>query len=163
MAYRRMKRLRYAKSPFGARFTWSSFFNIFWIDILKFQKILKKILDVDIDVLHSSTNLQSKIVFTLTYTKMTNSIRSENLNLTLFNDSDQEICHFYTAQNIKYFALVFCTLVELVIFYNYIFLHNFLKHKYINFVFFKKRAPWSLSSKTLHSTFFHFHNIDLYK
>ena len=81
------------------------FFNIFRIDILKFQKIPKIILDVDIYVLHSPANFQSEIVCTLTYTKMTNSVRSENL--TLFTDSDQEICHFYTAQNTKYFALVF--------------------------------------------------------
>ena len=54
------------------------FFNIFRIDILKFQKIPKKILDVDIYVLHSPANFQSEIVCTLTYTKMTNSVRSEN-------------------------------------------------------------------------------------
>ena len=54
------------------------FFNIFRINILKFQKFLKKILDVEIYVLHSPANFQSEIVCTLTYTKMTNSVRSEN-------------------------------------------------------------------------------------
>ena len=54
------------------------FFNIFRIDILMFQKIPKKILDVEIYVLHSSANFQSEIVCTPTYTKMTNSVRSEN-------------------------------------------------------------------------------------
>ena len=42
-----------------------------------FQKILQKILDVDIYVLHSPANFELEIVFTPTCTKMTNSDRSE--------------------------------------------------------------------------------------
>ena len=107
-------------------------FNIFWIDILKFQKIPKKFLDVDISVLHSPENFQSEIVYIPTYTKMTNSVGSENFK--------SEIYHFYTAQNTEYFALVFCTLVEMIIVYNYIFCRIFHSIK-ISILIFFKRAP----------------------
>ena len=67
-----------SKSPFGARPIWSSLFKYFSNRHFKVSKNSEKILDVDIYVLHSPANFQSEIVFTLTYTKMTNSVRSEN-------------------------------------------------------------------------------------
>ena len=142
---------RSTKSSFGARPTWSSFFQYFLNQHFNVSKNYEKNLDVKIYVLYNLANFQSEIVCTLTYTKMTKSVRSENFKSDTVHRLRSRNYHFYTAQNTKYFVLVFCTLVELIIFYNYIFLQKNSKHKNINFAFFKKRVPWSLSSKTLHS------------
>ena len=53
------------------------FLNFFTIDILKFQKIPRKILDVDNDLFYSPANFQPEIVCNKAYTKMTNSDKSD--------------------------------------------------------------------------------------
>ena len=53
------------------------FLIFFTINILKFQKIPRKILDVDNDLFYSPANFQPEIVCNKAYTKMTNSDKSD--------------------------------------------------------------------------------------
>jgi hypothetical protein len=61
---------------FGGRALWNLFLKFLKFDILKFQKILGKILEVQNDVFYSPANFQNEIVCIPAYTKKINSEKS---------------------------------------------------------------------------------------
>jgi murein L,D-transpeptidase YafK len=88
-------------------------FWFFWKStFLSFRKFWTKILDVEYNLFYNPVKFQLERVYIPAYTKMTNSDKSKK-NRIMY--SDLEICHFYTTQNTKYFTLIFCTQLEVII------------------------------------------------
>jgi hypothetical protein len=95
----------------GARF-W-----IFWkLTFFSFKKFWTKILDVEYNLFYNLAKFQRERVCIPAYKKIDKFWQIWIfLNSVLFIVSDLEICHFYTVQNTKYFALIFCTQLEVII------------------------------------------------
>jgi hypothetical protein len=116
------------KTAMVARATYSSFFFKIENIILKFQKNLKLNLYVDNVVIYNHENFQIKIPYILSSTKITNS-----------DICNSEQCRFSKSHNLSEFIIFvqprileilssnFCTLVDPIIVYIWIFFSNFFK------------------------------------